>query len=120
MAEWRSEWPPDLCITRGSAIITGEEQPGVAKVACLRKCRYGPRTEFSPRQKGEAQTIGPPNAIHMEREKDRTSPIKRKGGIKVNRGPRGGYLLRSGQPSGAYPKQFEVPGQSMDSGGISA
>jgi len=38
-----------VCVLQGICRnIVGEEQRGVAKVACLRKCRYGPRVKLSP------------------------------------------------------------------------
>jgi len=46
-----------ICVLRGIRhIIVGEEQRGVAKVACLRTCRYGLRVEFSPRHRGEVHS----------------------------------------------------------------
>jgi len=42
-----------VCVLQGICRnIVGEEQRGVAKVACLRKCRYGLRAELSPSSKG--------------------------------------------------------------------
>jgi len=49
----------------GIHIIVGEEQLGAAKVACLRKCRYGPRIEFSLCYRGEVLAIGHWSEIHI-------------------------------------------------------
>jgi len=102
--------------------IVGEEQHGMAKVACLRKCRYGPRAELSPSSKGGPRLDIQRRSIPEETEQQGPRrAAKRKEGFQVNLGPREGYPPRPGQPSGSCPaRDRRVPKILRDNGRVSA
>jgi len=90
-------------------IIIGDKQRGAAKVACPRKCRYGPEYgfEFSSRHGGEAPGLNVRKIYigvipEVTERKESRRAAKRREGPKVDQRPRGGYPLRPDQPSGSW------------------
>jgi len=117
VAEWRSGWQRDLCITRdlpqhrwrGAAWSGGR---GVPEEVPLRPpSKVIPVTEGRPKLDTQRRSVWVQGVKRKEQGPRRAA--KRKEGLKVNQRPRGGCPLRPGQPG---PARNVVPEILRDSG----